>query len=214
MISPAANTTPTTPAPVATPAPATSSSDDIGDFFHNLLEIVNPLQHLPVVSTLYRNLTGDKINTFDKIAGDTLYGGAIGFASSMADTLFEKITGKDVGDTVYSFLFGDSNEGVASSNDPSAPMKIAAYSQLTAPDVSSIDVDATAEAPATNQIASAPPRKLGTTEMATPDLSALEASMLKAQVDPAMASRAAYAYQRTIGLAQEAPESSVYPPLN
>src|SRR6516164_9237091 len=103
MISPAVNTTPTTPAPAASAAPAadtSSLSDDIGDFFHNLLEIVNPLQHLPVVSTLYRNLTGDKINTFDKIAGDTLYGGPIGFAGSVADTIFEKVTGKDVGDTV------------------------------------------------------------------------------------------------------------------
>jgi hypothetical protein len=213
MISPAVNTTPTTPAPAASAAPAadtSSLSDDIGDFFHNLLEIVNPLQHLPVVSTLYRNLTGDKINTFDKIAGDTLYGGPIGFAGSVADTIFEKVTGKDVGDTVYSFLFGDSSEG---SNDPSAPMKIVPYSQLTGLDVSSIHV-ADADEPAPSQIASAPPRKLGMDAMATPDLSALQAAMLKAQVDPVTASRAAYAYQRAIGLAPDASTGSVNPPLN
>lgn len=209
MISPAASTTPTSPSPAvsAPPASDTSLSDDIGDFFHNLLEIVNPLQHLPVVSTLYRNLTGDKINTFDKVAGDALYGGPIGFASSISDTIFEKVTGKDFGDTIYSYLFGDS------SNDPTGPMKIVPYSQLTALNISSINV-ADANVPATNEIASAPPRKLGATAMTTPDLSALESSMLKAQVDPVMVSRAAYAYQRAIGLAPDAAAGSVNPPLN
>lgn len=193
MISPTTTSQPAAP-PVA--APVTPPSDEDSGFFHNLWEIVNPLQHIPVVSTLYRNLTGDKINTFDRIAGDTLYGGALGFAGSMADTLFEKITGKDFGDTVLSFLIGSDSEGVAG-NDPTSPMKIAAYSQLTPCDVSLIDAGNAAEgAP----VATASPRPLGTAANATPELEILEASMRKAQIDPVMASRAAYAYQRAIGL--------------
>ena len=54
-------------------SPGPLSPADTGDFsFHDLLNIVNPLQHLPVISTIYRAITGDTIKPFDKIAGDTL----------------------------------------------------------------------------------------------------------------------------------------------
>ncbi|HEY0300750.1 MAG TPA: hypothetical protein VGC36_05435 [Rhizomicrobium sp.] len=72
--------------------------------FDDVLDIVNPLQHFPVVGTLYRALSGDTIKTGPKIAGDTLYGGVMGFASSVADAMFEKITGRNVGDTVLAMV--------------------------------------------------------------------------------------------------------------
>jgi hypothetical protein len=68
-------------------APPPSGSKDDPDFsFDDLVDIVNPLQHLPVVGTLYRAITHDTIRTPEKIAGDTLYGGLWGFVSSVADT--------------------------------------------------------------------------------------------------------------------------------
>lgn len=106
--------------PVQTlPAAATPAQDDsdVGFSFKDLLDVVNPLQHIPVIGTLYRHLTGDTINTVPKIAGDTLYGGVEGFAGSVADTIFEKVTGKSLGDTVYQMaenLF----DGGASSDAP------------------------------------------------------------------------------------------------
>ena len=84
----------------AAPTAATALPDEGGITFDDLVDIVNPLQHIPVVSTIYRAITGDQIKTFPKIAGDTLYGGVTGFAGSMADTIFQKITGKSFGDTV------------------------------------------------------------------------------------------------------------------
>ncbi|MEI9885690.1 MAG: hypothetical protein WDN08_04170 [Rhizomicrobium sp.] len=72
--------------------------------FDDLLDIVNPLQHIPVVGTLYRAISGDTIKTGPKIAGDTLYGGITGFAASVADTMFEKITGRNVGDTLLAMV--------------------------------------------------------------------------------------------------------------
>jgi hypothetical protein len=74
--------------------------------FHDLLDIVNPLQHLPVVGTLYRAITGDSIGKFEKVAGDTLYGGVWGAVSSVADLAFEAVTGKDLGDTVLALVSG------------------------------------------------------------------------------------------------------------
>ena len=86
---------PTRSQPVTAAAAATASKTDEGFSFHDLLDIVNPLQHIPIVSTIYRAITGDQIKTFPKIAGDTLFGGVTGFLSSVADTIFEKITGKN-----------------------------------------------------------------------------------------------------------------------
>ena len=74
--------------------------------FDDMIDIVNPLQHLPVVGTLYRKWTGDEIRPLPKMIGDTAYGGPMGLASSVADYGFQQITGKDFGDTIYDFVFG------------------------------------------------------------------------------------------------------------
>lgn len=128
----------------AAASPSASSSDD-GDFsFHDLLEIVNPLQHIPIVSTIYRAITGDKISTGDKILGDTLYGGPEGFVASLADTVFQEATGKDFGDTVLAFLTGrgDSQTAVASAAPaevtPAQATPISDISLPSVPDVSGL----------------------------------------------------------------------------
>jgi hypothetical protein len=84
-----------------------------GFSFDDFLDIINPLQHLPVVSTLYQKLTGDRMGDPAKLIGDLLYGGPLGLASSLADTAFEKITGKNVGDTVLGWLDGGDSDNVA-----------------------------------------------------------------------------------------------------
>jgi hypothetical protein len=115
------------PFPGAPAAPATTQPPlpSLGDLFHGLLEIVNPLQHIPIVSTIYRKLTGDEINPVERIAGDTLYGGVLGFASSLANVMFQQATGKDFGDTALAMLHIDDDKTTAlakndSSSDASA----------------------------------------------------------------------------------------------
>src|SRR5260221_7463305 len=49
--------------------------------FRDLIDIINPLQHLPVVSTLYRWVTGDAIGALPRIIGDGIYGGPIGLVT-------------------------------------------------------------------------------------------------------------------------------------
>jgi hypothetical protein len=80
--------------------------DDSDFSFDDLVDIVNPLQHIPVVGTLYRAITHDTIKTPEKIAGDTLYGGMWGFVSALADTAFQRVTGKNFGDTVLALFTG------------------------------------------------------------------------------------------------------------
>jgi hypothetical protein len=105
-------------------AAATPAGAGPGFSFHDLLSIINPLQHLPVIGTLYRAVTGDTIGTPEKIAGDTLYGGLWGAVASIADAAFEKITGKNVGDTVLALFTGghDSKPVAVAANSSPAPV--------------------------------------------------------------------------------------------
>ena len=109
------------PAITVSPPPA-EKPDGFKLTFDNLLDVINPLQHLPVIGTLYRAITHDQIATPEKIAGDTLFGGLWGFVSSVADTAFEAITGKNFGDTVLALFTGDKKTDVAAStaNAPDA----------------------------------------------------------------------------------------------
>ncbi|KAA0574156.1 hypothetical protein FZ983_28285 [Azospirillum sp. B21] len=76
--------------------------------FWDFLDIINPLQHIPIVSTVYREITGDTIQPSMRVMGDILYGGVIGGMASIANAVIEQSTGKDVGDTVMASLgFGD-----------------------------------------------------------------------------------------------------------
>ena len=79
--------------------------------FWDLIDVLNPLQHIPVVSTIYRHLTGDEIRDSARLVGDALYGGPIGAAAGLVDIAFKNSTGKDAGETVMAFLApGDKNE--------------------------------------------------------------------------------------------------------
>ncbi|MSQ67469.1 MAG: hypothetical protein EXR83_04655 [Gammaproteobacteria bacterium] len=57
--------------------------------FADVLDVVNPLQHIPLVSTLYRRLTGDAIDPAMQLAGGALYGGPVGVALSALGLLFD-----------------------------------------------------------------------------------------------------------------------------
>ena len=64
------------------PAPSQARSSDFG--FKDFLDIINPLQHIPIVSTIYEHLTGDKMGAAASIIGGGIYGGPIGAAAGAA----------------------------------------------------------------------------------------------------------------------------------
>ena len=72
--------------------------------FWDFLDIINPLQHIPSISTLYRSVTGDEIGSVAKIAGSTLFGGPLGAASSLIDVAVDVSTGKDIGEHALNVL--------------------------------------------------------------------------------------------------------------
>lgn len=75
--------------------------------FADLIDIINPLQHIPVISTLYREITGDTIKPEFKVAGGGLFGGIVGVLSSVADAIIQGETGKDIGQNMLALLEGD-----------------------------------------------------------------------------------------------------------
>jgi len=91
------------------------TADDFN--FDALIDTINPLQHIPVVSTLYRELTGDQMGAPASIAGGALYGGVFGFFSALGNEFLKAVTGHDVGETVLSLLQGD--------GDSASPTQIA-----------------------------------------------------------------------------------------
>lgn len=50
--------------------------------FSDIVDMVNPLQHIPVVSSLYQGATGDTIGAIAKIIGGAIFGGPIGALTS------------------------------------------------------------------------------------------------------------------------------------
>ena len=81
------------------PAPAEPSAGDASDRFGfwDFVDIVNPLQHIPVVNALYRAVTGDTIKPAARIIGGTVFGGPLGLAVAAADAVIEQSTGRTVG---------------------------------------------------------------------------------------------------------------------
>jgi hypothetical protein len=61
----------------AAPIPGQTSFDEV-------LRALNPLQHLPVVGTIYRAVTGDEIQPAFRILGGALLGGIGGMMTSAA----------------------------------------------------------------------------------------------------------------------------------
>ena len=76
-----------------------------GFTFYDFLDMVNPLQHIPIVGALYREWTGDQIDPGSRIAGGALFGGPIGLGAAIANVWIERESGKDMGEHVMASLF-------------------------------------------------------------------------------------------------------------
>lgn len=110
-------------------ARAHGTKPDDGVSFDDLVDTINPLQHIPVVSTLYREMTGDDLSPQARMAGGAIYGGPIGFVTSMIDSAIDAITGDDIGGHIYASLFGESK----TAKDPAQAKLTAADTNVTIP---------------------------------------------------------------------------------
>lgn len=63
---------------------------DDGFNFKDVLDLVNPLQHIPVVGNVYRKLTGDVLAPAMRVAGGALFGGPLGAGLSLVGLAVEE----------------------------------------------------------------------------------------------------------------------------
>ncbi len=82
------------------PSPTAQESFNINDF----IDIINPLQNLPILGSLYRKMTGDEIKESSRLIGGTIYGGPIGLMGALADIGVKQETGKDIGANLMAAL--------------------------------------------------------------------------------------------------------------
>ncbi|HEX6959594.1 MAG TPA: hypothetical protein VF194_16540 [Ferrovibrio sp.] len=99
-----------------------------GFTFKDFLDIINPLQHIPIVSTVYRAITGDTIDAGSRLAGGALFGGPIGLAVSLVSGIVEEETGKDPGEQALALL------GIDLGGDKQPAAAIASADQQPQPD--------------------------------------------------------------------------------
>lgn len=72
--------------------------------FGDVIDMVNPLHHIPLVGSAYRHITGDQIKPIGKIIGGGLFGGPLGAASGLVNVIAQDSTGKDITDNAFSML--------------------------------------------------------------------------------------------------------------
>ncbi len=84
---------------------------DGGEFgIGDVLDAINPLQHLPIISMLYREIAGDDIGAAPRLAGGAIFGGLLGLAASVFNIVLEEVTGDDVGGHVADLFRGDGED--------------------------------------------------------------------------------------------------------
>lgn len=110
----------------AVPTRADGSDSDLfgkdGLTFGDLIDIINPLQHIPIISTIYRELTGDEISPGARLAGSAIFGGPIGVAVAAVNLVIESETGSDIGEHIMAALTDEEpqNGSALASTEPPA----------------------------------------------------------------------------------------------
>ncbi|MCB9988050.1 MAG: hypothetical protein H6868_01810 [Rhodospirillales bacterium] len=102
--------------------------------FGDLVDIINPLQHIPLIGNIYRALTGDEIAPASQIIGSTVYGGFIGAASGIANVIIEQETGKDISGNMLAMIRDGDTPSYKNKADPVEQDLERALAQLDNPD--------------------------------------------------------------------------------
>ncbi|OYQ19800.1 hypothetical protein CHR90_06680 [Elstera cyanobacteriorum] len=135
---------------------AEGKTTDDGLTFADLLDTINPLQHLPIIAPLYREITGDTISPAARIIGGGLFGGPLGLVASMVDAAIEDGTGRDIGGNLVAMVKGDplgkdamQNIAKAKTAEPKRPEVADASQAVPQPAAAPIAAAEIAQAPAT-----------------------------------------------------------------
>jgi hypothetical protein len=102
-----------------------SVREDARFTFADILDMINPLQHLPILGSVYRYVTGDDIKPTSQLIGGAAFGGFLGAASGVANIVSEAETGKSITENVMAQITGDdadnNQKDLAQNAKPVAP---------------------------------------------------------------------------------------------
>jgi hypothetical protein len=97
--------------------------------FGDLVDMINPLHHIPLVGYAYREITGDEIKSVSKIIGGGVFGGPVGAAAGLVDAAITAETGDDIaGNAVNLALNGEISArapATSASDDPETRLSAA-----------------------------------------------------------------------------------------
>ncbi|MBT3305112.1 MAG: hypothetical protein HN377_01375 [Alphaproteobacteria bacterium] len=97
-----------------------------GFTFQDFIDVINPLQHIPIIGTLYREMTEDTLDPGSRVIGGTLFLGPFGTVSALANVMVDEATGRDMGEHVLA-LFEDPEAGGPEVSDTNRfPIAVAA----------------------------------------------------------------------------------------
>lgn len=102
--------------------------------FSDFLSVINPLQHIPVVSSIYRWATGDTIKPAARVVGGALYGGPIGLATAAFNAIVEEVKGADFATQALALVMPDREAQTAKAPPPAATGPAKDEQNAAAPD--------------------------------------------------------------------------------
>lgn len=95
----------------------------------DVVDLINPLQHIPLVNIVYRHFTGDQINGSAELLGAIPFG-PLGALSAIADLAVRSITGKDIGENAIAMLTGDHSATTTDLAAAESPAKATAVASV------------------------------------------------------------------------------------
>ena len=96
----------------------TSGQQTKGPIFAEFFDIINPLQHIPFVSAIYRAITGDQIQTRPRFLGGALFGGPASAMGASIASLFEEASGANLGQRIAELVNDFTGGGDEEENTP------------------------------------------------------------------------------------------------
>ncbi|MDR6985391.1 hypothetical protein J2X32_004056 [Rheinheimera pacifica] len=106
-------------AELADPAP-TAFADGSSPGIADALDIINPLQHIPLVSQYYRDWTGDDMGYISQVAGGAFWGGGVGVAASFVNLGLTSVMGKSPSQYIQQLFASDEVADVSTGNTTTA----------------------------------------------------------------------------------------------
>ncbi|MEX0758533.1 MAG: hypothetical protein WD100_03030 [Tistlia sp.] len=109
--------------------------------FGQFLDVINPLQHIPVVGPIYRAVTGDTLDSSAAVVGSLIYGGPVGLVAGLVGAVVQQASGRDIGGLALAMISG---------GDGSAPIAADTAARGSAAGATTPDQTAAATTPPTD----------------------------------------------------------------